>query len=186
MAARKMQDKEDKSTGRPTDYKPEYAAQAEKLCELGATDAQIADFFGVSTRTVYRWKATQTSFSQALKVGKTHADNQVQRSLYQKAVGHDVVETQAIKVKDSEGNETVEVVEVTRHIPAETTACIFWLKNRLPNAWRDKVEHNHKVDDEDKPPVTDEERAKAAAVLLAKQAVVDGWNRAKGEGTLDS
>lgn len=51
------------SVGRPTDYKPEYAAQAEKLCALGATDIELADFFQVSTRTIYRWREESEQFA---------------------------------------------------------------------------------------------------------------------------
>lgn len=52
--------------GRPPTYKPEYAKQAAKLCELGATDLDIAEFFGVSVRTVYRWKAVSTQLHKRL------------------------------------------------------------------------------------------------------------------------
>ena len=49
-------DDEQRGPGRPTLFKPEYVEQAEKLAVLGATDEEIGDFFGVSARTIYRWK----------------------------------------------------------------------------------------------------------------------------------
>lgn len=53
--------------GRPTDYQPDYAALTEKLCLLGATDSDIADFFGVSVRTIYRWKIEHEEFCHPIK-----------------------------------------------------------------------------------------------------------------------
>lgn len=131
--------------GRPSDYQPEFVDQAAKLCALGATDEEVGDFFGVSSRTIYRWKAAHPEFCQALKSGKEHADERVERSLYQKATGFYFVEQQAIKLKVGPHLEKVEIVEVERYAPADTTAGIFWLKNRRAEAWRDKHEVEHKV-----------------------------------------
>lgn len=120
---------------RPTDYKPEYAEQARKLCELGATDIEIADFFEVSDRTVYRWQIKYPKFCQALKAGKEAADLRVERSLYHKATGYTF---EAEKIFQYEGN--VVRAPYREHVPPDTTAMIFWLKNRKPEDWRDKRE----------------------------------------------
>lgn len=135
--------------GRPSSFDISFVRQAEKLCVLGATDAEIADFFGVTVRTIYRWKAAHDEFCQALKAGKELADNRVERSLYQKATGFTYVEQQAFKVKKVEylngkrlsETEELKVVDVERFSPPDTTAMIFWLKNRRPEQWRDKTEH---------------------------------------------
>lgn len=129
--------------GRPTDYRPEYAEQARKLCELGATDDEIADFFGIHRATVYRWKYDHPEFCDAINTGKSVADERVERSLYQKATGYDYTEEQAVKVKVEQYKEEVEVVELRKHAPAETAAGIFWLKNRRSGTWRDKQEVEH-------------------------------------------
>ena len=63
-------------------YKPDFDAQAEKLCRLGATDAELADFFGVLVSTINAWKTRHVDFLQALKGGKTEADDRVERALY--------------------------------------------------------------------------------------------------------
>jgi len=126
--------------GRPSVYKPEFAQIAEKMCELGATDTEIAEAFGVSVRTIHSWKHEYEEFSASLKAGKSLADERVERSLYQKATGYDYTEEQAVKVKLEQHREGVEVVEVNRHAPADTTAAIFWLKNRRRDLWRDKTE----------------------------------------------
>ena len=122
--------------GRPTKYKPEYVAQAEKLCALGATDIEIADFFEVDVRTLYRWKGEHEDFCQALKVAKEVADRRVERSLFARATGyeHDEVD---IRVVDKQIVQTA----VRKFYPPDTAAAIFWLKNRRADTWRDKVDH---------------------------------------------
>lgn len=135
-----LQPEEPQGRGRPTAFKPEFVEQAKKLCELGATDDEMADFFGVHRATFYRWKMEHEDFCDAIKVGKEMADERVERSLYQKATGYNYTEQQAIKVKVGPHEERIEIVEVRRHAPAETTAGIFWSKNRRPDRWRDKVQ----------------------------------------------
>jgi transposase-like protein len=84
-----------------------------KLCLLGQTDAELADSFGVSESTLNLWKKTHEDFSESIKKGKSPADADVAKSLYDKALAGDV------------------------------TAQIFWLKNRKSSAWRDKRETEH-------------------------------------------
>jgi hypothetical protein len=127
--------------GRPTDFDPAYVEQAAKLCALGATDDEMADFFGIHRATLYRWKLDHPEFCDAIKSAKDIADERVERSLYQKATGYNFTEEQAIKIKKAQHEEEIEVVEVTKHSPADTTAAIFWLKNRRKDLWRDKQEH---------------------------------------------
>jgi len=125
--------------GRPTPYLPEYAEQAGKLCKLGATDEELADFFGVDVRTIGRWKNAHAEFCQALKDGKTLADATVAERLFSRACGYSCQET---KFATFEGMIT-DQKEVTKHYPPDTTAAIFWLKNRQKDKWRDKVDHEH-------------------------------------------
>lgn len=124
--------------GRPTKFKSEFIAQAEKLCKLGATDIEVADFFNVEVRTIYRWKAENAEFCQSLKVGKQAADERVERSLFARATGyeHDDVDIRVI-----EGQ--VVQTPIRKYYPPDTTAGIFWLKNRKPADWRDKQELEH-------------------------------------------
>lgn len=124
--------------GRPTSFKKEYVEQARKLAALGATDREAAEFFKVAESTLYLWKHTHPEFSEALKVGKETADARVEQSLYRRALGysHD-----AVKIMTVEG----EVVQTpfVEHYPPDTTAAIFWLKNRRPDQWRDKQDVEH-------------------------------------------
>lgn len=122
--------------GRPTDYRPEYAEQAKKLCSFGMTDDELAQFFEVSTRTIYRWQAVHTEFCHALKVGKDPADDRVERSLYHKACGYTF---ESEKIFNYQGE--VVRAKCVEHVPPDTTAAIFWLKNRRKDEWRDRHEH---------------------------------------------
>lgn len=121
--------------GRPTDYLPEYAEQARVQCEQGATDQELADLFEVSVRTLYRWKNTHPEFCQALKAGKDPADERVERSLFERATGYERDEVDIRVV----GGEIIQT-PIRKFYPPDTTAAIFWLKNRKPDLWRDKTE----------------------------------------------
>lgn len=123
---------------RPTLYKPEYAEQAKKLCKLGATDRELADFFKVAESTLNLWKLAHEAFSESLKLGKAAADERVEQSLYHRAVGYSHPD---VHVSNFQGEVTL--TPIVKVYPPETVACIFWLKNRQPEAWRDKVEVEH-------------------------------------------
>lgn len=124
--------------GRPTEYREAYAEGARKLARLGATDEEIADFYEVDVRTIYRWKNAHADFCQALKAGKDQADDRVERALYQKAVGY---EQDAVKIFMPAGAEAPVYAAYKERFAPDTTAAIFWLKNRRPVEWREKVEH---------------------------------------------
>ena len=119
--------------GRPTEYKPEYAAQARNYCILGATDEFMASCFGVSVQTIGAWKHKQPEFLDAIKNGKMDYDLSVGKSLHSRALGYSCEEE---KVFLNEGE--IVTHKVTKHHPPDTTAAIFWLKNRQPDAWREK------------------------------------------------
>jgi hypothetical protein len=119
---------------RPSEYKAAYAEGARKLALLGATDAEIADFYEVDVRTIYRWKNTHDEFCQALKAGKEQADARVERALYHRAIGY---EQEEVKIFMPAGAEAPVYAPFTAKVAPDTTAAIFWLKNRQPDQWRD-------------------------------------------------
>lgn len=127
--------------GRPTKYKEEYCEQVEKLCKLGATDIEIADFFDVNVDTINEWKKVYDKFSVSIKRGKLMADANVADRLYQRAVGfeHDSEEIKVIS-GGSIGGSSIERVPIRKIYPPDTVAAIFWLKNRQKKTWRDKIE----------------------------------------------
>ena len=110
--ARVVRKEAESNLGRPTSYKPEYAVRAAACCKLGATDVELANILGVSPGTISDWKTLHPDFLHAIKVDKAVADDRVVHSLYQRAVGTD------------------------------TTAAIFWLKNRRPDEWRERIDIN--------------------------------------------
>lgn len=126
-----------KTKGRPTKYRPDFIKQAKGLTALGATDAEIADFFDIGIITLYRWKHAHPAFSEALKRGKLLCDEMVESRLFKKATGYS---HPAVKI--FQGKRKPVIVPYTEHIPPDTTAAIFWLKNRKPGEWRDRIEHS--------------------------------------------
>ena len=150
------------NSGAPTKYNEAYNEQAYKLCLLGATDATLADFFEVHVDTIYEWKNVYPIFSESIKKGKYSADSSIAQSLYDRAKGCRITKQSAIKLTTKEPvlnangeptrsmkqTEKIEIVDLEEDVPPDTTAAIFWLKNRQPKEWRDKqiVEHEGSID----------------------------------------
>ena len=114
----------------------------------GLVDEQIAKNMGVSEGTLYNYKNKYPEIKKALQKGKEIVE--VENALFKKAIGYNVQVQKAFKLKDIIYNENgkkiseterIEYAEEEIHIPADTTAQIFWLKNRKKTQWRDKVEY---------------------------------------------
>ena len=116
--------------GCPTKYREVYNEQAYKLCLLGATDSELADFFGVTEQTINNWKNEYPEFFESLKRGKIIADAEVAESLYKRAKGYRYTETTSEDGLISK--------EVEKEVSPDTGACMAWLKNRQKAKWRDK------------------------------------------------
>ncbi|MGF3075727.1 helix-turn-helix domain-containing protein [Facklamia sp. P12955] len=118
--------------------KYEYWITEEGLLEIegwardGLTDRQISHNIGVSEQTLNNWKKKYPSIFESLKKGKAVVDRQVENALLKNALGYKYTE----EMVTNKG----EVVEVKKYAPPNTTAQIFWLKNRKPKEWRDKRE----------------------------------------------
>lgn len=174
MAKKKDIEPPKRPVGRPTLYKPEYNDQAHKLALLGATDKDMADFFEVNPDTITEWKNKFPEFSVSLKAGKDIADMHLASKLYNRAEGAEWIQEQAFKVKKTkyengkkiEDYEEVVTVPVKMAAPPDTTALIFWLKNRKSSAWRDKIEHDHTI--------TIEKLNQTIALLENQLGVIDG------------
>ena len=98
----------------------------------GLIDTQIAENIGIVPSTLYEWKKKYPEFSEALKVGKEVADSQVFNALHQSAIGYYYSEETVTN--------TGKVVSIKKYNKPNITAIIFWLKNRVPDDWRDKQE----------------------------------------------
>ena len=102
----------------------------------GLTDEQIADNIGIRRPTLYDWKKKYSDISDALKKGKEVIDRQVENALLKRALGYEYVET----TKELTDLGLTVTKQVTKQVAPDTTAQIFWLKNRKPQEWRDKKE----------------------------------------------
>ena len=114
----------------------------------GLIDSQIAHNMGIAYSTFRDWCGKFPALSAALKKGKAPVDIEVENALLKRALGQIVKVKKPIKLKHKgqipgKGlieEERIEYAEEEVYIPPDTTAQIFWLKNRRPDKWRDKVE----------------------------------------------
>ena len=145
--------------GRHSLYDPKIIPQVAKLCDLGATNDQIADFFGVSTDTLEDWTVRHEELAEVMRIGKAPADNRVERRLYERAVGYDYVEE--VVAKSPEGPV---ILQVKKHQPPDIAAMKIWLLNRKRHEWSDRreiaIEGNVRVQHKTIDPalLTDEQR----------------------------
>lgn len=111
------------------------------LARRGLSDEDIAKSIGISRSTLYAWKNKYNAISDALKDGKLVADLAVESALFKKAIGFTVTDTKTISFLDKETGELTEGKSevTTKHILPDTLAIMFWLKNRRPDLWKDKV-----------------------------------------------
>lgn len=123
--------------GRPTKYGSIDIEQVKRLAELGLTDKQMAYALSISEATLNTYKE-KPEFLESLKQGKAISDERVERSLFDRATGYSHPEDKMFC-----HNGIVIVEPTTKHYPPDTTAAIFWLKNRKPKEWRDKQEMEH-------------------------------------------
>lgn len=123
--------KEPKEPGRPSSYRDEYAEQARKLCLLGYTDIELAEFFSVCEKTINNWKTDFPEFLQSITCGKAIADAEVADGLYQRARGYSHPD---VHVSSYEG--CITITPITKHYPPDTPAASLWLRNRQSKKWR--------------------------------------------------
>lgn len=104
----------------------------------GLTDEQIAnDKIGISRKTFYEWLKQYSVIGNALKKGKAPVDMQVENALLKRALGYEYEETTTEVIEQPNGNKRKQVKVTKKFMPPDTTAQIFWLKNRRPDRWRD-------------------------------------------------
>lgn len=121
----------------------------------GLTEPQICQNMGIGISTLTEWKTKFPAIAASIKKGREPVDIQVENALLRRALGYDYEET-ITEVEDLGGGKTKKHVrKVTKHVPADTTAQIFWLKNRKPKQWREKMEAAVNVDVEDLSPLVE-------------------------------
>ena len=119
--------------GRKSDFKEEYIDRVYRMSLLGLTDIQMSGILEVSERQFNRWKKEYPKFCQSLK-GKDDADSKVAKSLFSRAIGYEYEE----KSVEKSGRKIVKTTTTKKQMAPDTTAQIFWLKNRQPDIWRDR------------------------------------------------
>ena len=107
----------------------ENMIRVEGWARQGLTDLQMAEKIGISVSTFYNWRRDHDEFDAIVKRGKEVTDFKVEQALLKKALGY---------TYEEEVREYGKLVKTTtKHVPGDTTAQIYWLKNRMPGLWRD-------------------------------------------------
>lgn len=127
-----------KKTGRPSKFPSINLIQLKKLVLAGLDDNAISDFFGFTKQTFCNFKNKYPEFFDSLKEWKKTADERVERSLYERASGYTFPTEEIFNYQGK-----VIRAKSLKHVPPDVTAQIFWLKNRQPDKWRDKHDHEH-------------------------------------------
>lgn len=121
----------------------------------GLTDEQIAHNMGIRRSTLADWKNKFSDISDALKKGKEVVDVEVENALLKRALGYEYTE-EKVEVETLRDGTVIgrKVVQTAKHASPDTTAQIFWLKNRKPAAWRDKPTDNTATMETEDDPIT--------------------------------
>lgn len=135
-----------------------------RLIKEGKTEDEIADIVGVCRKTLNNWKGEHPELLYAVREARQTADELVEASLYRRALGYSHPET---KLFAHEGI-VFSKEEVTKHYPPDTTAAMFWLRNRQPKRWKEKTESDVTVNN-NVTTLTDEQLDAKLAEKLAKQ-----------------
>ncbi|WP_071026004.1 transposase [Peptoniphilus raoultii] len=103
----------------------------------GLTEEQISKNMGISYSTLREWKKKYPAIETALKKGKEVVDYEVESALFKRAMGYEYEEEKTY-IQEVDGKVTKRKEITKKHMPGDTTAQIFWLKNRKPEEWRDR------------------------------------------------
>lgn len=127
---------------RPTKFNPKYHIPWIKgLARRGYTANEIAADIEVAPSTFKKWLAENEELADAVKRGRSFSDTKVETSLYQRATGYKITKRKTVISTDANGKPLPAKIETYEEdVPPDTTACIFWLKNRNPELWRDRQE----------------------------------------------
>lgn len=127
--------------GRPSKYNKDlHPLLGEALASKGLINPQIAEKMGVSTSTLGKWMKEHEEFSDAIKRGREEPDDLVENSLFRRATGYE--NDKAVKIFMPANAKEPVYAPYTEQVQPDVTACIFWLKNRRPDRWRDKQDIN--------------------------------------------
>jgi hypothetical protein len=127
----------DRKKGRPSDYELKVKPKlflVENWAKSGNTAEEIAEKLDIAKSTLYVYMSKHPDFSDAIKKGKEEIDFKVENALCKRALGYDYFE----EVWENREGKMICVKRIKKHMPPDTTAQIFWLKNRKRDIWKDK------------------------------------------------
>lgn len=144
---------------RKSKYREEYHLPwIRGLTRRGYTLEEVAEDIGVAVSTLKKWISDNEELSDAVKNARALPDIKVEDSLYKRTQGMKKTTTKTTIMSDKDGASKQTKIEVFEEdIPPDTVACIFWLKNRDPENWRDVQDITTKVNNVDLKPLTDKE-----------------------------
>jgi hypothetical protein len=121
----------------------QFPRTARLLAARGATQDDIAECLGVSTRTLQRWIARYPELSDAIQAGNDVFNPRVERALAERAIGFWVTWDEEEISTDRNGQKQIKTVQHRKYFPPDVTAGIWWSKNRMKDRWGDV--HKHEV-----------------------------------------
>ena len=131
----------------PRRYNKEFVEKALEYASQGLTREQIAYNLGIDRATFFRWMQKHRDFSDAVKKGEELAISKVENALFKKALGYEYEEVKTYISYNKAGEVVRKREERTKkHVPPDTTAMIFFLKNRSPDRWSDRKDVNMSLD----------------------------------------
>lgn len=134
---------------------PENLILVEGWSRDGLSAEQIASNIGISRATLFNWKSKHLDFFDAIKRGREVADYQVENALFKRACGFEYDEVVTDVIEFADGTQKKHVHKIRKTVPPDTGAAAFWLKNRRPDQWKDKVVNAVEMDFEDLNPLFD-------------------------------
>lgn len=144
-----------KGRGRPPLHTEPVLEKILELAGKGRTNAEMAEIIGITERTLERWLAKLEDFGRSVREQKILSDEAVEASLHARALGYTHPSFKFVKAKVVEEDpdtgdlvvrEKIRRIKFDKHYPPDTNAAIFWLTNRQPDKWRQKIDHKHTVD----------------------------------------
>ena len=120
--------------GRPTRYKPEFARRARSYCRLGAETRDLAEFFSVSTATLYRWLDRYPEFGLAVAMGQGERAGLLPPSMFKRATGY-ICRAERVFRPNSPNPQAA---DYNYRVPGDAAVALRWLRIRQPDTWRIK------------------------------------------------
>lgn len=142
-----------------------HPLQAYRYCLLGATNAQLADFFEVSPNTIHDWMRSRPEFAERVRAGRAEADARVAESLYKRATGYEVPD---VKIFQYDGSPVY--ADYTKIVEPDVGAAQFWLTNRQPQNW--KMRRSHEVSGPDGGPIQTENKVSPRDLVAERLAQI--------------